>query len=287
MSAEAFVRRLLSPLRDAAVIDRALADVPELARDRAEAFSRVVRARVRASDERVALVDALRERAADYLTLDAATTTRRDEDGRAVRAVRAVTRASASLANAVGATTERESMDGRTERGKYAVGGTYKGTSTREEDLKVRFWNLWGGSKKCRDVMTKSGRGSVYRDPQRLERAVLALDRVVPFVDAPLLLHRAPELLEMDTEELVRRLAKMKWLFPKQDVGFVATQTPELLMIEPERLESAVSRFRTLNKGQGASVSEFVRVEGVEALEALAEIDDAVDSVVHEVVTIA
>lgn len=284
MSAETFVRRLLSPLRDAAVIDRALADVPELARSQREAFSRVVRARTRASDERVSLVDALRERAADYLTLDAATTTRRDEGGRAVRAV---TRASASLANAVGATTERESMDGRTERGKYAVGGTYKGTSTREEDLKVRFWNLWGGSKKCRDVMTKSGRGSVYRDPQRLERAVLALDRVVPFVDAPLLLHRAPELLEMDTEELVRRLAKMKWLFPKQDVGFVATQTPELLMIEPERLESAVSRFRTLNKGQDASVSEFVRVEGVEALEALAESDGAVDSVVHEVVTIA
>lgn len=284
MSAETFVRRLLSPLRDAAVIDRALADVPELARSQREAFSRVVRARERASDERVALVDALRERAADYLTLDAATTTRRDEGGRAVRAV---TRASASLANAVGATTERESMDGRTERGKYAVGGTYKGTSTREEDLKVRFWNLWGGSKKCRDVMTKSGRGSVYRDPQRLERAVLALDRVVPFVDAPLLLHRAPELLEMETEELVRRLAKMKWLFPKQDVGFVATQTPELLMIEPERLESAVSRFRTLNKGQDASVSEFVRVEGVEALEALAESDGAVDSVVTEVVTIA
>lgn len=284
MSAETFVRRLLSPLRDAAVIDRALADVPELARSQREAFSRVVRARTRASDERVSLVDALRERAADYLTLDAGTTTRRDEGGRAVRAV---TRASASLANAVGATTERESMDGRTERGKYAVGGTYKGTSTREEDLKVRFWNLWGGSKKCRDVMTKSGRGSVYRDPQRLERAVLALDRVVPFVDAPLLLHRAPELLEMETEELVRRLAKMKWLFPKQDVGFVATQTPELLMIEPERLESAVSRFRTLNKGQDASVSEFVRVEGVEALEALAESDGAVDSVVHEVVTIA
>lgn len=284
MSAETFVRRLLSPLRDAAVIDRALADVPELARSQREAFSRVVRARTRASDERVSLVDALRERAADYLTLDAGTTTRRDEGGRAVRAV---TRASASLANAVGATTERESMDGRTERGKYAVGGTYKGTSTREEDLKVRFWNLWGGSKKCRDVMTKSGRGSVYRDPQRLERAVLALDRVVPFVDAPLLLHRAPELLEMETEELVRRLAKMKWLFPKQDVGFVATQTPELLMIEPERLESSVSRFRTLNKGQDASVSEFVRVEGVEALEALAESDGAVDSVVHEVVTIA
>ncbi len=60
----------------------------------------------------------------------------------------------------------------------------------------------------------------MYRDPARLERAVLALDRVVPFVDAPLLLHRAPELLEMDTEELVRRLVKMKWLFPKRDVGF-------------------------------------------------------------------
>ena len=143
----------------------------------------------------------------------------------------------------------------------------------------MRFWNLWGGSKKCRDVMTKSARGSVYRDPARLERAVLALDRVVPFVDAPLLLHRAPELLEMDTEELVRRLVKMKWLFPKRDVGFLATQTPELLMLEPERLASAVSLFEA---NGGESVSEFVQVEGVEALEALADGDRAVDVVVQE-----
>ena len=280
MSAESFVRRILSPLRDAAAIDRALADVPELSRGtRAEAFERVVRARGRATDARVALVDALRERAAEFLTLDAAGTTTRGDGRESGRAVRAVTRASTSLAAAVGATMEGGSLDGRTERGKYAVAGTYKGTSTRDEDLKVRFWNLWGGSKKCRDVMTKSARGSVYRDPARLERAVLALDRVVPFVDAPLLLHRAPELLEMDTEELVRRLVKMKWLFPKRDVGFLATQTPELLMLEPERLASAVSLFEA---NGGESVSEFVQVEGVEALEALADGDRAVDVVVQE-----
>jgi hypothetical protein len=42
-----------------------------------------------------------------------------------------------------------EVTDGRDE-GKWRVGGSYKGTSSREEDLKVRFWNLWGGSSECR-----------------------------------------------------------------------------------------------------------------------------------------
>ena len=100
--------------------------------------------------------------------------------------MRAVTRASTSLAAAGGGRRWREDRgaDGSDGARKYAAAGTQaKGTSTRDEDLKVRFWNLWGGSKKCRDVMTKSARGSVYRDPARLERAVLALDRVVPLVE--------------------------------------------------------------------------------------------------------
>ena len=61
-----------------------------------------------------------------------------------------------------------EVTDGRDE-GKWRVGGSYKGTSSREEDLKVRFWNLWGGSSECRAAVTASGRGSVYRDPPRME----------------------------------------------------------------------------------------------------------------------
>ena len=111
MSAESFVRRILSPLRDAAAIDRALADVPELSRGtRAEAFERVVRARGRATDARVALVDALRERAAEFLTLDAAGTTTRGDGRESGRAVRAVTRASTSLAAALQSPTLSTSM---------------------------------------------------------------------------------------------------------------------------------------------------------------------------------
>ena len=69
--------------------------------------------------------------------------------------------------------------------------------------------------------MTKSARNSAYRNPERLERAVLNLDRVAPFVDSPMLLHRAPELLEYPTEEIVRRLVRMKFLFAAVDVGYV------------------------------------------------------------------
>jgi hypothetical protein len=94
--------------------------------------------------------------------------------------------------------------DGRDD-GKWRVQGTYKGTSSRAEDLKVRFWNLWGGSSECRRAVTESPRGSVYRDPERMEAAVCGLDRYMPFVDAPMLLHRAPALLEMTPEELARR----------------------------------------------------------------------------------
>mmetsp|Transcript_1889 Transcript_1889/g.6734 ORF Transcript_1889/g.6734 Transcript_1889/m.6734 type:complete len:297 (-) Transcript_1889:190-1080(-) len=35
----------------------------------------------------------------------------------------------------------------------YAVGGTYKGTATRAQDVAARFWNLWGGNAECRKVI--------------------------------------------------------------------------------------------------------------------------------------
>ena len=99
---------------------------------------------------------------------------------------------------------EKERLRGWTRGdGSGAWGGTLKGTSDRAGDLTVRFWNLWGGSSECRRVVTESPRGSVYRDPARMEAAVVRLDRYVPFVDAPMLLHRAPKLLESDAETLV------------------------------------------------------------------------------------
>ena len=130
-------------------------------------------------------------------------------------------------------------MDGR-EDGKWRVQGTYKGTSNRDEDLKVRFWNLWGGSSECRKAVTSSSRGSVFRDPARMEAAVTRLDRYMPFVDAPMLLHRSPALLELSSEELVRRAARVKMTLRGGDAGRVLGLAPSLLLATEEEFSAAI-----------------------------------------------
>jgi len=130
--------------------------------------------------------------------------------------------------------------DGR-EDGAWRVGGTLKGTSTRADDLCVRFWNLWGGSSECRKVVTASARGSVYRDPARVESKVTRLDKFLPFVDAPMLLHRAPRLLELDTVALVRAIVRMKRILPGGDIGRVLELAPELLLAGDEAFAGAVA----------------------------------------------
>jgi hypothetical protein len=128
---------------------------------------------------------------------------------------------------------KKKNADGR-EDGAWRVGGTLKGTSTRADDLCVRFWNLWGGSSECRKVVTASARGSVYRDPARMESKVVRLDKFLPFVDAPMLLHRAPSLLELETVDLVRAIVRMKHVMPGGDIGRVLELAPELLLAKEE-----------------------------------------------------
>jgi len=130
--------------------------------------------------------------------------------------------------------------DGR-EDGAWRVGGTLKGTSTRADDLCVRFWNLWGGSSECRKVVTASARGSVYRDPARVESKVTRLDKFMPFVDAPMLLHRAPRLLELETVALVRAIVRMKHILPGGDIGRILELAPELLLAGDEAFAGAVA----------------------------------------------
>lgn len=281
MAAEHVVRRLLSPLRDAAIVDRALADVPELARSPREAFARIVRAVDRAEAANVSVTELMRS-PREAFALEASTTTRATARARATKAVESASDAlMRTVRKDAGSASAR---DGRMD-GKWLVAGTLKGTSTREEDLKVRFWNLWGGSKACRTVMTKSARNSAYRNPERLERAVLNLDRVAPFVDSPMLLHRAPELLEYPTEEIVRRLVRMKFLFAAVDVGFVATQTPSLLLLEPETLARAVGAFADGDVATlAARVAEFVERDGIDAFAALGTMTSRVEAA-NEAVT--
>jgi len=135
--------------------------------------------------------------------------------------------------------------DGRTQGGgKWTVGGTLKGTTTRADDLKVRFWNLWGGSSECRRAVTESPRGSVFRDPARMEAAVTRLDRYVPFIDVPMLLHRAPPLLEVDTTTLVRRVAGLKTALRGGDLGAVLGLAPGLLLATADEANAAVAEVR-------------------------------------------
>ena len=152
---------------------------------------------------------------------------------------------------------KKKNADGR-EDGAWRVGGTLKGTSTRADDLCVRFWNLWGGSSECRKVVTASARGSVYRDPARMESKVVRLDKFLPFVDAPMLLHRAPSLLELETVDLVRAIVRMKHVMPGGDIGRVLELAPELLLAKEEAFANAVAGVAaevSIKKRNGAGAS--------------------------------
>ena len=145
--------------------------------------------------------------------------------------------------------TARMSRDGRTEGGnaKYAVQGTLKGTSTREGDIIARFWNLWGGSNRCRQILTKSARDSIYRTPGRLEAKLLALDRVFPFLDVPLFMHKEPRLFEVDTNELIMRVAKCRDVFRSGSVAHVVTLAPGILLEDLEEVKEALCSFKRNN----------------------------------------
>jgi hypothetical protein len=152
---------------------------------------------------------------------------------------------------------KKKNADGR-EDGAWRVGGTLKGTSTRADDLCVRFWNLWGGSSECRKVVTASARGSVYRDPARMESKVVRLDKFLPFVDAPMLLHRAPSLLELETVDLVKGIVRMKHVMPGGDIGRVLELAPELLLAKEEAFAGAVAGVAnevSIKKRNGARAS--------------------------------
>ena len=141
------------------------------------------------------------------------------------------------------------SRDGRTEgnNAKYAVQGTLKGTSTREGDIIARFWNLWGGSNRCRTILTKSARDSIYRTPARLEAKLLALDRVFPFLDVPLFMHKDPRLFEVDTNELIVRIAKCRDVFRSGSVSHVVTLAPGILLEDLQDVKEALQSFKRNN----------------------------------------
>ena len=210
MAAEHVVRRLLSPLRDAAIVDRALADVPDLARSPREAFARIVRAVDRAEAANVSVAELMRS-PREAFALEASTTTRATARARATKAVESASDAlMRTVRKDAGSASAR---DGRMD-GKWLVARDDEGDVDARGGFEGSVLEPVGGVEGVPDGDDEErARNSAYRNPERLERAVLNLDRVAPFVDSPMLLHRAPELLEYPTEEIVRRLVRMKFLF--------------------------------------------------------------------------
>jgi hypothetical protein len=87
---------------------------------------------------------------------------------------------------------------------------------------------------------------------------VVRLDKFLPFVDAPMLLHRAPSLLELDTVDLVKGIVRMKHVMPGGDIGRVLELAPELLLSKEEAFANAVAGVAaevSIKKRNGARAS--------------------------------
>ena len=113
----------------------------------------------------------------------------------------------------------------------------------RHEHARGRFMRSvlepLGGSSECR----KGGHGERARlgisRPGGVESKVTRLDKFMPFVDAPMLLHRAPRLLELETVALVRAIVRMKHILPGGDIGRILELAPELPLAPATRRSPA------------------------------------------------
>lgn len=153
-------------------------------------------------------------------------------------------------------------------REQWGVGGTLKGVATRDQDVVARFWNLWGGRAECRLVLKGKPKDSIFRNPQRMEARLLDVDKFVPFLDVPMVMHREPLLFEQDTQELVRRIACLRETLAAADVSGLLSSCPSLLLAAPGTLRAAVAELEAEERRAGlrgdllaARVIERVRAD--------------------------
>jgi hypothetical protein len=73
-----------------------------------------------------------------------------------------------------------------------------------------------------------------------MEAIVLSLDRYMPFIDAPMLLHREPALFELAAEAVVRRAVAVRAVLRGGDVGRVLGLAPSLLLADEDDVRAAV-----------------------------------------------
>ena len=81
----------------------------------------------------------------------------------------------------------------------------------------------------------------------RLEAKLLAPDRVFPFLDVPLFMHKDPRLFEVETNELIVRIAKCRDVFKSDRFLHVVTLAPGIFVGGFEDVKEALVTFKRNN----------------------------------------
>ena len=136
----------------------------------------------------------------------------------------------------------------RTPRARSAGDGECAFTDANDRAVE-KFWRQWTGAAHCREIVTKSARASLYRDPERLESKVRALLRVFPVdgdgncgshgLDVPAATAREPRLLTLREDEFVKRVLMVKRCVAGMS-GRQITLAPGLLLCDGRALEDAM-----------------------------------------------
>lgn len=131
-----------------------------------------------------------------------------------------------------------------------------------------RFSRLWTGAAHCRSLVSKSSRGSIFRDGALLDARVRSLLRAFPplddgtcgthGVDVPIILVREPLLLACTDAEFVRGVVRAKKIL--ELTGRQLTLAPGLILCETDALErglrSLVERFGGKTKEALCAITE-------------------------------
>ena len=83
-------------------------------------------------------------------------------------------------------------------------------TSTRMGDIVARFWNLWGGSNRCRQILTKSLARIDISNAGEIRGEIVRLDEHFLLRRAFVHAYKDPRLFDEGTNELIVRIAKCR-----------------------------------------------------------------------------
>jgi hypothetical protein len=115
-------------------------------------------------------------------------------------------------------------------------GDGVEGVCSEEEKLLIRFWHLFGSSKRC----AKARGGEFFADVEKIEAAVVRLARIIGFnttVDVPQMLSEAPELLLIDAEVILKRIAMLYTVLPGLRGEVIGKHCARMLLIESDVLK--------------------------------------------------